>query len=61
MFVEWPGDGGGQSDAEMELLRRQLASLPPEDLEPGGLSSPADACNLCWSLVYRPLYEPENL
>jgi hypothetical protein len=61
MFVEWPGKGGEQTDAELELLRRQLASLPPEDLEPDGLSSPVDACKLCWSLVYRPLYEPENL
>lgn len=61
IFVEWPGKGGDQTDAELELLRRQLASLPPEDLEPDGLSSPVDACKLCWSLVYRPLYEPENL
>jgi type II secretory pathway predicted ATPase ExeA len=61
MFVELPGDGGDQTDIELQMLRRQLASLPPEDLEPDGLSSPAGACKLCWSLVYRPLYEPENL
>jgi hypothetical protein len=61
-YVELTADSlSGQSEAESELLRRQLASLPPEDLDPGGPSSPEDACRLCWSLVYRPLYEPENL
>jgi type II secretory pathway predicted ATPase ExeA len=61
-YVELSGDSpSGQSEAESELLRGQLVSLPPEDLEPGGPSSPENACKLCWSLVYRPLYKPENL
>jgi type II secretory pathway predicted ATPase ExeA len=51
----------GLSDAETQLLRRQLVSLPPEDLAPGSPATPEAACQLCWTLVYRPLYEPENL
>jgi type II secretory pathway predicted ATPase ExeA len=61
-YVELPeGSRRRLTDAESRTLRRQLAALPPEDLEPGRPSAPEDSCALCWSLVYRPLYQTENL
>lgn len=49
------------SPAESALLQRQLAASPPEDIVLEGTSPASDACEVCWSIIYRPLVNPENL
>lgn len=49
------------SEQELVILQRQLEWLPPEAAFQPGSSSPDDACKLCWSIVYRPLINPESL
>jgi hypothetical protein len=46
---------------EEEDLRRQLEAHPPEVALFSDHPAPADICRLCWSIVYRPLTDPENL
>ena len=49
------------SPEDADLLQRQLAAIPPEEAIPEGLSPAGDECSLCWSIIYRPLVNPENL
>lgn len=49
------------SPEELAILWRQLQALPPEDVPRLRPSSAGDACKLCWSIIYRPLINPENL
>ena len=49
------------SPAESALLQKQMAVAPPEDVMPEDMSSVSYACQLCWSIIYRPLVNPENL
>jgi hypothetical protein len=49
------------SSDDAARLRRQLEALPPEGLMPGSLSPYGDACEVCWAIVYRPLYDDGRL
>ncbi len=49
------------SPRESERLRKQLKDLPPEVALYQDSSQFSDICKLCWSILYRPVTEPENL
>jgi MSHA biogenesis protein MshM len=49
------------SPRESTWLREQIAAFPPESLYPDPPSSADDVCRVCWSIVYRPLLDPEGL
>ena len=49
------------SQQDSERLRRQLKDLPPEVALYQDSAQFSDICKLCWSILYRPLMEPENL
>jgi type II secretory pathway predicted ATPase ExeA len=49
------------SNHESALLRKQLKELPPEVALYQDSSQFSDICKLCWSILYRPVTEPENL
>ena len=49
------------SQPESERLRRQLKDLPPEVALYQDSAQFSDICKLCWSILYRPVTEPENL
>ena len=49
------------SSEEAAKLRKQLKDLPPEVALYQQSAQFSDICKLCWSILYRPLAEPENL
>ena len=49
------------SSEEAAKLRKQLKDLPPEVALYQDSAQYSDICKLCWSILYRPLTEPENL
>lgn len=49
------------TDRELQILREQLEKLPPEVAYHAKSSPESDTCNLCWSIIYRPLAKPDNL
>jgi len=49
------------SSQESALLRHQLKELPPEVALYQDSAQFSDICKLCWSILYRPLVQPENL
>ncbi|MFT5132229.1 MAG: MSHA biogenesis protein MshM [Gammaproteobacteria bacterium] len=49
------------STQESALLRKQLRDLPPEVALYQDSAQFSDICKLCWSILYRPITEPENL
>lgn len=49
------------SNQESERLRKQLKALPPEVALYQDSSQFSDICKLCWSILYRPVTEAENL
>lgn len=49
------------SSEEAATLRRQLKELPPEVALYQDSAQFSDICKLCWSILYRPVTEPENL
>lgn len=49
------------SNQESESLRKQLRDLPPEVALYQDSSQFSDICKLCWSILYRPVADPENL
>ena len=49
------------SQQDSERLRQQLKDLPPEVALYQDAAQFSDICKLCWSILYRPLMEPENL
>jgi len=49
------------SSQESAILRRQLKVLPPEVALYQESTQFSDICKLCWSILYRPVTEPENL
>ena len=46
---------------ESAKLRKQLKELPPEVALYQDSAQFSDICKLCWSILYRPLTDPENL
>ncbi len=46
---------------ESAKLRKQLKVLPPEVAMYQDSAQFSDICKLCWSILYRPVAEPENL
>ena len=49
------------TESELNLLQRQLEVLPPEVALLHKSSPSGDICRVCWSVIYRPLQNPENL
>lgn len=49
------------SNQESERLRKQLKALPPEVALYQDAAQFSDICKLCWSILYRPVTEAENL
>ena len=50
------------SERESYILNKQLRVLPPAEVNLSTDKSPnSDTCELCWSIIYRPLIDPENL
>ena len=49
------------TDQEEILLRRQLMKLPPEEAVSLQTTGAKNACKLCWSIIYRPLFRSGNL
>lgn len=49
------------SSKEAAILRRQLRELPPEVALYQDSAQFSDICRLCWSILYRPVTDPENL
>jgi type II secretory pathway predicted ATPase ExeA len=57
-------DGGDPrlTTRELTLLQQQLQTLPPEEAaELGSVTGTSGGCELCWSIIYRPLPPSENL
>ncbi len=46
------------SEKETEILRKQIEQLPPEVAKNGDENN---TCVLCTSIIYRPLFNSENL
>lgn len=49
------------SSQEAQSLRQQLKDLPPEVALYQDSAQFSDICKLCWSILYRPVSDPENL
>jgi len=54
-------EGSSLTPDESRRLRRELDKYPPESALLSGFSHETGPCRHCYSLIYRPLTQPENL
>jgi type II secretory pathway predicted ATPase ExeA len=55
-------DGGAPLDAaEMTRLRQDIRRIPPEEVPVSAAGTAVPPCDICWSIVYRPLPGGESL
>ena len=51
----------GLTEHDERALERQIQYLPPEEAYMTGSTPKAYRCENCWSIIYRPMINPENL
>lgn len=52
---------GYSGNMEQRILKKQLEILPPEVAYQEAPATAESQCGFCWSIIYRPLINPENL